>query len=332
MLSWRTIAATIRSMGVRGSKREHTAGCEPHLRLEAAIGATAARQHGVVSLAQLAALGVSADATRKRVSSGRWHRLHPGVFAIGHAPLTDDGAYAAAVLACGPGTALSHRSAADKLGLRSTLRSRIDIISPRRPGRRLASIDAHTSRSLLPRDIEAIDAIACTSVARTLLDLAAVLPRRAIERAIDQAELLQLLDAKAIEDVLERAHGHRGNTPLRSILKDHSPGTTLTRNDLEEAFLAITRTAGLPRPDVNAYIALQPTPYQADFLWREQRLIAETDGRDTHSTRHGFEHDRRRDQRLMLAGYRVVRFPRRQVVKDRASVAATLHGLLRQAA
>jgi hypothetical protein len=315
-----------------GSEREHTAGSEPHLGLEAAIAAKAGRQHGVVSLAQLAALGVSSDATRKRVSSGRWHRVHPGVFAIGHAPLTRDAYYMAAVLACGPGAALSHRSAADKLGLRATHRSRIDIISPRRPGRRLASIDAHTSRTLLPRDIQTVDGIPCTSVARTLLDLAAILPRRATVRTIDQAELLQLLDARAINDVLERTHGHQGNAPLRSILNDHSPGTTLTRNDLEEAFLAICQTAALPQPEVNACIAMEPIPYEADFLWREHQLIAETDGRATHTTKRAFEHDRRRDQRLMLAGYRVVRFPRRQVFEDPQSVQATLRGLLRQAA
>jgi very-short-patch-repair endonuclease len=319
-------------MGECGSEREHTAGSEPHLRLEAAIGAKAAQQHGVVSLAQLAELGLSADATRKRVSSGRWHRVYPGVFAIGHAPLTRDGHYMAAVLACGPGAALSHRSAADKLGLRSTHRSRIDIVSTRRPGRRRASIDAHTSRTLLPRDIETVNGIPCTSVARTLLDLAAVLPRRAVERSIDEAEILQLLDAKPIQDILERTHGHKGNAPLRSILDDHFPGSTPTRNDLEEAFLAICDKARLPRPEVNAWIPLEPIGYKADFLWRQHDLIAETDGRDTHTTRHAFEHDRRRDQRLMLAGYRVVRFPRRQVFEDPVSVQATLHGLPRHAA
>jgi very-short-patch-repair endonuclease len=318
-------------MGECGSEREHTAGSEPHLRLEAAIGANAAPQHGVVSLAQVNALGVSSDATRKRVSSGRWHRVYPGVFAIGHAPLTRDGHYMAAVLACGPGAGLSHRSAADKLGLRATHRSRIDIISPRRPGRRHASIDAHTSRTLLPRDIKNVDGIPCTTIARTLLDLAAILPRRTVERAIDQAEILQLLDTKAIQDVLDRTHGHQGNAPLHSILNDHLPGSTPTRNDLEEAFLQICRTGGLPQPEVNAHIPFEPIPYQADFLWREHQLIAETDGRDTHTTRQAFEHDRKRDQQLMLAGFRVVRFPWQQVTQEPSTVEKTVRALIDQA-
>ena len=160
----------------------------------------------------------------------------------------------AAVLACGVDCGLACRSAADLRGLRRTDRSGIDVISPRRAGRRRAGIDAHTSSTLLPRDIERVDGIACTTVARTLLDLAAVLPRRAVERAFDQAEVLEILDARQIADVLARAGGHQGAGMLRAILEEHSPGSTLTRNDLEEAFLAICRAAKLPRPQVNVWI------------------------------------------------------------------------------
>jgi very-short-patch-repair endonuclease len=158
-----------------------------------------------------------------------------------------------------------------------------------------------------------------------------VLPRRAVERAFNQAELLRVLDMTQLDDVLSRAGGHRGAAVLRAIIGDYA-GPTLTRNDLEEAFFAICRSAGLPQPEVNAWIALEPIGYEVDVLWRAQRLIAEADGRDPHTTRLAFEHDRIRDQRLMLAGYRVVRFPRRQVLEDPASVAATLRALVRQAA
>jgi very-short-patch-repair endonuclease len=159
-------------------------------------------------------------------------------------------------------------------------------------------------------------------------DLAAVLPRRAVERAFDEAEVLRVLDARQIEDVLERTNGHRGNATLRSILEEHAPGSTVTRSPLEEGLLAICRAARLPAPEVNVWIALAPTGYEADFLWREQRTIVEADGRDVHTTRRAFEHDRRRDQRLMLAGYRIVRFTRRQVEHEPREVAATLRTLL----
>ncbi len=315
-----------------GEKRRHSGRFSPHPLLEREIARLAVLQHGVVALLQLLGLGLSASAVRSRVACGRLHRVHAGVYAVGHAPLTRGGHYVAAVLACGAGAALSCREGAAWRGLRPSSRSSVDVTTARRAGRGRKGIDAHTSATLLERDIEVVDGIRCTSVARTLLDLAAVLPRRAVERAFDQAEVLQALDARKIEDVLERTNGHRGNATLRLILADHGPGTTLTRNDLEEAFLAICRAANLPRPEVNTWIALEPTGYEPDFLWRRHGLIAEVDGRDVHTTRRAFEHDRRRDQQLMLAGYRVVRFTWRQVVHEPATVLSAMRGLLRQAA
>ncbi len=300
--------------------------------LEWLISELAFAQHGVVALWQLLERGLSARAVRHRVAGGRMHRVHAGVYAVGHAPLTRDGWFMAAVLACGEGAALSHRSAAHKRGLRDSARGQVDVISPRQAGRGRRGIDAHTSATLLPRDVEVVDAIPCTTVARTLLDLAAVLPRRAVERAFDQAEVLRVLDAKEIEDVLERTNGHRGNATLRAVLDEHTPASTLTRSGLEERFLEICRRAGVPQPEVNAWIALAPTGYEADFLWRAHGLIAEVDSERVHGTRSAFERDRRRDQRLTLAGYRVVRFPERQLVDEPASVEATVLALLRQAA
>jgi hypothetical protein len=315
-----------------GSKRRSGRRLEPHPPLEWLIAQVAAVQHGVVALWQLVGLGLSARAVRDRVASGALHRVHAGVYAVRHGRLTREGRYTAAVLACGIDSGLCSRSAAGLRGLRQDNRAKIDVISPRRPGRRRDGIDAHTSSTLLPHDIEKVDGIPCTTVARTLLDLAAVVPRRQVERAFDQAEVLQVLDARAIEDVLERTHGHRGNATLRSILDDHVPGTTLTVNDLEEAFFAICRSVDLPQPEINAWIALEPTGYKADFLWRREGLIVETDGRDVHTTRRAFEDDRRRDQRLMLAGYRVVRFTERQVREEPARVGKTVRALLARAA
>ncbi|MEA2221266.1 MAG: hypothetical protein QOJ35_3892 [Solirubrobacteraceae bacterium] len=319
-------------MPASGAQRSPGERLAPRAALEPRIARLAADQHGVVALDQLRALGLSAPAVRHRVAVGLLHRVHAGVYAVGHPLLTGDGRYMAAVLACGPGAALSHRSAADKLGLRPSSRASIDVTSPRRAGRRRAGIDAHTSSTLLARDVFTVDAIRCTSVARTLLDLAADGPRRIAERAFDQADVLGILDAREIREVLQRAGGQPGAGVLRAILAGHAPASTLTRNALEERFLAICDAAGLSRPQVNAWLALEPTGYEADFLWREQRLIAEVDGRAAHSTRRAFEHDRRRDQRLMLAGWQVVRFTWRQVVHEPATVTATMRALLARAA
>jgi hypothetical protein len=233
------------------------------------------------------------------------------------------------VLASGRGAALSHRSAADKRSLRPTSRFAIDITTTRQGGRRLRGIEAHTSATLLERDVELVDGIRCTTVARTMLDLAAAEPRRVVERVFDQAEVLEVLDARQIDDVLARAGGHRGAGVLRAVRDEHVAASTLTRSELEELFLAICRRGGLPAPAVSAWIALEPAGYEPDFLWRDQNLIAEVDGRTVHATRKAFEHDRRRDQRLMLAGYRVVRFTWRQVQRDSGTVLATVRELLR---
>ena len=144
--------------------------------------------------------------------------------------------------------------------------------------------------------------------------------------------MLRVLDAREIEDVLARAGRHRGAPVLRAILDEHLPGSTPTRGKLEEGFLAICREARLPPPEVNVWIGLEPTGYEADFLWRAHGLIAEVDGHATHGTRSAFEHDRRRDQRLMLIGFRVVRFTWLQVFEEPAIVEATMRGLLRRAA
>lgn len=300
-----------------------------HPSLDRAIAERATRQHGVVALAQLAALGLGPSGVRNRVARGRLHRVHRGVFAVGHPILGQRGRFMAAVLACGPRSALSYRSGGTLLGLRPRERPWVDVTAPGSAGRQRPGIRVHGGATLTPRDVRAVDAIPCTTVARTLLDLAEVLPAREVERALDRADELRVLDMDAIGDVLARANGRRGAAVLREVLGAHAVGSTPTRNDLEEAFLAICRGAGLPPDGVNVWI-----PYpggggaEADFVWRAERLDIEVDGREVHATRRAFEHDRRRDQRLALLGWRVVRFTWRQVFDEPAAVAGTLHGLL----
>lgn len=235
----------------------------------------------------------------------------------------------AAVLACGDGAVLSGRSAAALHGLRPDNRATVDVSSPRRSGRERKGIDAHSGHGLLARDITAVDGIPCTSIARTILDLAEVLARRELERVLDRAEVLRTLDMNAITDVLDRSNGRRGAPILRAVLVEHRVGSTLTVSELEERFLLICRQTCVRAPEVNAWVALADnTGYRADFLWRGHRLIVETDGHAAHGTRRAFERDRERDQRLMRAGWRVVRFSYRQITREPERVAETLRALL----
>jgi Protein of unknown function (DUF559) len=252
------------------------------------------------------------------------------VYAVGYSLLTLKGIWMAAVLACGPGAALSHRSAAALLGLRPDNRPVTDVTTPRR-GRHLKRVIRHVSKTLGPRDVTVIDGIPCTSVARTLLDIAEEINWQGLRRACNQAEILRIFDKRQIDDVLARADGRRGAPMLSEILAKGRIGEAITRNELEETFLSLCESAGVPAPLVNQWIPLDGGSVEADFLWPNHRLVAETDGGGTHDTPTAFEEDRRRDQRLMREGYRVVRFTRLQVTRDSKDVARTLLALLESA-
>jgi very-short-patch-repair endonuclease len=234
----------------------------------------------------------------------------------------------AAVMGCGPGAILSHRSAAALWQLIASVRALVDVTSPRRSGRSRQSIEAHYSGSLAAPDRAVVRGIPCTSVARTLLDLAAVVDARTLERACDQAEVLRLFDLRAVNDVLRRAGAHRGAAALRATVAGAAE-PAFTRTEIEERFLAMCQNANLPRPEVNARIVVDDgTAVEVDFLWRRERLIVETDGRKTHGTRQAFERDRRRDQRLIRHGWRVVRCTWRQVVYEPEELFKTVVALL----
>jgi hypothetical protein len=187
----------------------------------------------------------------------------------------------------------------------------------------------HRVRALDLADTTVVDSIPCTTVARTLLDLAEVLKAHRLARACERAEMLQLFDAKEIGATLERAGGRRGAPALRAVVEHMGADAGVAESELEERFLELCSEAGIPRPRVNAWIALHDGEVKVDFLWPHQRLIVETDGCEVHGTRRAFEADRRRDQRLTLAGYRVVRCTWRQLVDEPHRLTATISSLLR---
>jgi hypothetical protein len=241
----------------------------------------AGRQWGVVSLAQLRAAGLSDDAVQRRVEAGRLHRLHRGVYAVGHTVLKREGRWLAAVLACGAGAVLSHRSAAAHWALLQSEATRTDVTTPHQ-------------------------GIPITSVARTLLDLAATVRPDRLERALAQAEHLELYDHRAITELLARSNGHRGQ---KALTEATALEPKLTRSEWEVRLLKLVRAAALPEPLVNLSLAAPDHPrLEVDFCWPSHRLVVETDGWESHRTRAAFEADRRRDAALQADGYRVVRF------------------------
>jgi hypothetical protein len=225
----------------------------------------------------------------------------------------------AAVLACGEGAALSHFSAAVLWGMLEDRGQPIHVTAEKR--RRVKGVVVHQAPLRGERLRRA--GITVTTPARTIVDLADVVQRRrTLERAIDEADYLGL----DWESAASR-QGRRGAGLLSSVLAVHELGSTRTRSELEEMFLAIVDDAGFPRPEVNVHIE----GYECDFVWREQRLIVETDGGAAHGTRRARERDPVRDAGLQIAGWRMIRITSMRLLRQPEAVKEQLKRLLTQA-
>ncbi len=287
----------------------------------------AANQHGIVTRSQLSAAGLTPSMIEVRIEIGQLIRLHRGVYALGHRQLRPQGHWIAAVLACGPGAALSHREAAALHGLRSSSRTRNDVTTPRRLRSRRSGIDIHHSATLTPQDIATVERIPVTTVARTLVDLADVVPPDRLAKALREAEHQRVADLRAIEAVMDRTRNRpgSGHANLRAILEEHRRhGTQMTRSVLEERFVALCKRHGLPRPRTNFHIGA----HEVDACWPAHPLAVELDGWERHKDRRAFQHDRTKGNAITHAGYHLLRFTHDDVVRRQANTAATINAFL----
>lgn len=234
----------------------------------------------------------------------------------------------AAVLAGGPGAVLSHRSAAALWGMRPTAAGRAEVTAPTRI-RSTRALHSHYAY-LSPDEVTLRDGIPVTTPPRTLLDLAAVVPRHQLERAFREAEFRRLTDHLSVDTLLTRNPHRRGSVAVRAILADRAIGLSVTRSELEDRFLSFVAAFRLPRPSaVNALVELEHgMQVEADCIWRREGVIVELDGHASHATATGFERDRARDRSLQAAGWRVIRVTWRQLHTDPAAVAEDLGRLL----
>jgi len=283
-------------------------------------------QHGVVARSQLLAAGIGRRAIGGRLERGALHLVHRGVYAVGHARLSRHARWMAAALACGPGTALSHRSASELWGLRDRWGSAIEVTRTTHVRAR-RQIVAH--QSALPADERTVVVeIPVTTVPRTILDLAAVASRRQVERALNEVEVQGLTDRLSIPDLLERYPRRPGSAVLRALLGDHAGSRGVTKSELEERFVSLLDSHGFPRPRLNADLSVGGRFFSVDCLWAEQRLIVELDGRAVHGTHRAFESDRERDRMLTAGGWRVMRITWRHLRNQAPAVATDLHKAL----
>jgi very-short-patch-repair endonuclease len=278
-----------------------------------------------VSRAQLSALGLNREAIRWRVQAHRLHRLHPGVYAVGHWALTSASRDLAAVFACGPQALLSHRAAGRRLGL---LRGGgpVEVTAPRgckpKPG-----IRVHRTRLIHADDRATEDGIPVTSVARTLVDLADVLSERHLTAAVNEAEVQRRFDLMAIEQTLSRVAGRTGRHRLRRVLARYTEPPGYTTTEAERLLLRLCKHHGLPTPQRIAVAG-----YELDFYWPDVRLAIEVDGGAFHRTRRAFHEDRRRDRGLAALGIQVARVPWLDLTDGALELVAELRAIRAQRA
>jgi len=281
---------------------------------DAAVAALAARQHSVVTGEQLAAAGLGQHAIARRVRDGRLRRMHRGIYLAAPlpAPLTPE---MAAVLACGDSAVLSHESAAALWGLRPRPDGDVDVTVAGRRVRPRRGIRIHSARELAAARRHGIPV---TTPARTLLDLAAHLPQRELDRAVEEAQLKRLVTRSALAQCRS---GHRGAKALEAALR-YEPA--LTRSEAEARLLGLIRAAHLPAPLTNVRVGR----YEVDLLWPAEGLAVEVDGYAYHSSRQAFERDRLRDAELQAAGLRVMRVTWRQIVHAPEALVARIAAAL----
>lgn len=298
---------------------------EGKLSTDHVIGEMARAQWGLVTRRQLIGAGLAKSTIDRRLTSGRLIPLHRGVYAVGHRRLRREGFWLAAVLAV-PGSVLSHRDAAGLHALRPANHARVDVATS---GHAAAhkGIRVHRTRTLHADDVTNISGIPVTTVARTLVDLAAVVPLDHLAKAIKEAENQRKLDSTAIQASLHRTRTRRGpgHAALKQALSEHaSLATTLTRSILEAGFQRLIQQHGLPKPHTNVHIE----GMEVDACWLQARLVVELDGWAHHSNRQAFQRDRERDVRLQLAGYRVLRFTHHDVTRHPLHVAVAVRQAL----
>ena len=281
---------------------------------DAAAWRLARRQHWVVARRQLLGLGFSPREIEGRVGRGRLHPVARGVYSVGRAELSPKGRWMAAVLACGEGACLSHRSAGALYGVCEE-RCGVVEVSVRRPGKiERPGIRARSRPSLPSRDVGALHRIPITSPVCTMIDLSTELPAKLLLRSVNEADKLEVVLADDLREQLVAYAGVPGAKRLVALLDRDT--FVLTQEELERLFLPLAREVGLSLPLAEEIV----NGYEVDFFWPELKLVVETDGLRYHRTPSAQAKDARRDQAHTAAGYARLRFSHHQVKYERAYV------------
>lgn len=280
-----------------------------------ALWGLASEQHGVLARSQLLAHGLSPKAIEHRIAIGRLHPLWRGVYAVGRPEVDRFGRWMAALLSCGQAALLSHRSAAALWGLLPDAAA-LEVVIPGNASRRRPGIRVHRRSGLAPPDRRVVNGIPVTDPISTLVDLASCVREWQLERAINGADRLDLIDPEALRVAIDSLSRRPGIGRLKRLLDRQ----TLCDTGLERRFLSIVRSVNLPSPATQAWV----NGYRVDFYWPQIGLVVETDGLRYHRTSGQQATDRRRDQAHTAAGLTTLRFAESQLRYEPQRVRSTL--------
>jgi len=293
----------------------------------AAARELARRQHGVVSRRQLIAVGIWPRTVDARVRARELTRLHQGVYLPG--PVGGRRAEEAAAILCVHGGAwVARRSALHLLGVldRGAKPDPVEVVALASQARRPRLI-AHRASDLRADEVTTHDGIPCTTAARALIDLAAVLQIDELEYLVARAFASRMTDRRKLLVQVDRRRDRAGASALGALLEARAR-PLLTRSPPERKLLSLLRAAGLTPVRANVKVR----GWEVDFLWERERVIVEVDAFSTHSDPRAFERDRRKDAELTRAGYTVIRVTRRQLDREPYAVVARIAAVLARVA
>lgn len=281
------------------------------------LAAISGAQRGLARRDQLLALGFGRGWISHRLETGWLYRILASVFAVGHSELQPGAMEMAALLSVGDNCVLSDQSAGELWGIPSPPSDRVSLTLIGRRVQDRAGVAIHRVAMLDMRDVRLCQGLPVTAPARTLLDLAGVSPLHDVERALAEARVRKLVTDRAIAQAISRAHGRKGTAVLEYLLHAEP---TLTRSEAERRLRRLILDGGLPPPETNVRLL----GFEVDFVWPGAKLVVEVDGHAFHAHRAAFERDRKRDQALVAAGFRVIRVTWRQLEREPLAVLARI--------
>jgi hypothetical protein len=292
-----------------------------------AVEELAASQHGIVARRQLLEIGVTHGIIDRRVRSGSLVRVDRGVFRLRTARQSYDQQLMTAIVGVGPSTVVSHQSAAHMWELMDR-RPELPHVTTSAGRWRSKAFNVHRSGDLAPEHVDAIRGIPVTIPSRTVVDLGATVSAKAVAVIFGRVLRDGMVTLREFECLLADIgrQGRAGVGVARKLVEERREWDGDNESVLEDEFRRLVSRAGLPSPVGQFEIRDHSGLFvgRADFAFPEQRLAIELDGYRYHSDPETFVRDRNRQNRLLLAGYRVLRYTARDLRQTPERVVADL--------